>query len=129
MISKRQTKCSGRLFAVCVEKDLELQLLERKCTNYRGIPVISVPGKVYAKCLEKKCREIAEPKLTDAQCGFRPGRSTMDQIFALQQIFEKSWEYAKRSMHVLLILKKHMIAFLETNFGRCCCSMALMASY
>ena len=35
----------------------------------------------------------------------------------------------KRSMHVLFILKKHMIAFLETSFGRCCCSMALMASY
>ena len=34
----------------------------------------------------------------------------------------------KRSMHVLLILKKHMIAFLETSFGRCCCSMALMAN-
>ena len=68
---------------------------QRKCTNYRGISFISVPGKVYAKCLEKKCREIVEPKLTDAQCGFRPGRSTMEQIFALQQIFEKSWEYAK----------------------------------
>ena len=55
---------------------------KRKCTNYRGISLISVPGKVYAKCLEKKCREIVEPKLTDALCGFRPDRSTMDQIFA-----------------------------------------------
>ena len=63
---------------------------KRKCTNYRGISLISVPGKVYAKCLEKKYHEIVESKLTDAQCGFRPGRSTMDQIFALQQIFEKS---------------------------------------
>ena len=52
--------------------------------------VSRLPVKVYAKC-----SEIVEPKLTDAQCGFCPGRSTMDQIFALQQIFEKSWEYAK----------------------------------
>ena len=68
---------------------------KRKCTNYRGISLISVPGKVYAKCLKKKCREIFEPKLTDAQCGFCPGPSTTDPIFALQQIIEKSWEYAK----------------------------------
>ena len=68
---------------------------KRKCTNHRGIYLISVPGKVYAKRLEKKCREIVEPKLTNAPCGFCPGRSTTDQIFAVQQIFEKSWEYAK----------------------------------
>ena len=68
---------------------------ERKRSNYRGISLISVSGKVYAKCLRKKCCEIVEPKLTDAQCGFRPGRSTMNQIFALQKILEKSWEYAK----------------------------------
>ena len=30
-----------------------------------------------------------------AQGGFRLGRSTVDQKFALQQIFKKSWEYAK----------------------------------
>ena len=68
---------------------------KRKCTHYRGISLISVPGKVNSECLEKNCREIVESKLTDAQCGFRPGRSTRDQVFALQQIFEKSWEYAK----------------------------------
>ena len=61
---------------------------------------------VYAKCLEKKCREIVEPKLTDAQCGFRLGRNTMDQIFALQQIFEKSWEYAKKINALFVNLEK-----------------------
>ena len=79
---------------------------KRKCTNYRDISLISVPGKVYAKCLEKKCREIVEPKLTDAQCGFRPGGSTMDQIFALLQIFEKSWEYAKEVNACFVDLEK-----------------------
>jgi len=47
------------------------------------------------KYLEKRCREIIEAKLNDTQYGFRPGRSTTDQIFTLKQIFKKSWEHAK----------------------------------
>ena len=35
---------------------------------------------VVAKCLQKRFREIIESKLNDAQCGFRPGRSTADHI-------------------------------------------------
>ena len=50
---------------------------------------------MYIKCIEKRCLEINKPKLEDTQCGFRPGRSTAEEIFTLQQIFEKSWEYAK----------------------------------
>ena len=65
------------------------------CTNYRGMSLLCLPGKVYAKCLERKCREIVESKLEDGQCGFRPGRSTTDQIFTLKQLFEKFWEYGK----------------------------------
>ena len=53
----------------------------QQCTNYRGISLLSLPGKVYAKCLEKICREIVESKLED--------------IFTLKQILEKSWEYGK----------------------------------
>ena len=63
----------------------------KQCTNCKEISLFSLPGKVYAKCLEKKCREIVESKLKDGQCGFRPGCSTTDQIFTLKQIFEKSW--------------------------------------
>ena len=74
---------------------------KRKCNNCRGVSLISVPGKVFAKC-----REIVEPKLTDAKCGFCPGQSTMDQIFALQQIFEKSWEYAKEVNACFVDLEK-----------------------
>ena len=66
-----------------------------QCTNYRKISLPSLPGKVYAKCLERKCREIVESKLEDGQCGFRPGRGTTNQIFTLKQIFEKSGEYGK----------------------------------
>ena len=62
----------------------------KQCTNYRGISLLSLPGKAYTKCLKKKCREIVDSKLEDGQCGFRPGRSTTDQIFTLKQLFEKS---------------------------------------
>ena len=47
-----------------------------------------------------------ESKLEDGQCGFRPGRSTMDQIFTLKQIFEKSWEYGKDLFTCFVDLEK-----------------------
>ena len=68
---------------------------KKKCTNYRGIPLLSLPLKVYAKCFEKRSRMIAKPQLQDARCGIRPGKSTIDQIFVFKQVFEKSWKYAK----------------------------------
>ena len=79
---------------------------KKKCTNYRDIFLLRFPGKVYAKCLEKRCREIVEPQLQDAQCGFYPARSTTNQIFALQQVFEKSLEYAKEVYTCFVDLEK-----------------------
>ena len=78
----------------------------KQCTNYRGISLLSLPGKVYAKCLARKCREIVESKLEDGQCGFRLGSSTTDQIFTLKQIFEKSWEYGKDLFACFVDLEK-----------------------
>ena len=79
---------------------------QKQCTNYRAISLLSLPRKVYAKCIESRCRQIAEPALEDGQCGFRPGRSTTDQIFTLKKIFEKSWEYAKDLFACFVDLEK-----------------------
>ena len=73
---------------------------KRKCTNYRGISLISVPGKVHAKCLEKKCREIVEPKLTDAQCGFRPTEAQWIRSLPSSKSLRSRGNMQKRSMHV-----------------------------
>ena len=74
---------------------------KKKCSNYKGISLLSLPGKVSAKCLEKRCCELVESELQNAQCGFRPGRSTMDQIFALHQVFENRENMPKSCIHAL----------------------------
>ena len=61
----------------------------RECSNYRGITLLNLSGKVYARVVERKCRTIVEPKIQDTQCDFRPGRRTTDQLFTLRQVFEK----------------------------------------
>ena len=99
-----------------------------ECTNYRGIFLLSLPGKVYAKCLQKRCYEIIELQLDNAQCGFRPGRSTAYQIFTLQQILRNLGSVPKTFAHVLLSLRKHTTGFLVESFGKCCGSTVSTAA-
>ena len=65
-----------------------------ECKNYRGISLMSHAGKLYERILEKRLRSKVEEKLSKNQCGFRPGRGTVDQIAALCLFLEISWEYA-----------------------------------
>jgi len=43
--------------------------------------------------LSNRLSEIVESKLSDVQSGFRPNRSTLDNIFIVRQTFEKFYEY------------------------------------
>ena len=78
----------------------------RECSNYRGITLLSLYRKVYARVLERKCRTMIEPKTQDTQCGFRPERGTTDQLFILHQVFEKAWEFAKPVYTAFIDLEK-----------------------
>ncbi|KAK0134946.1 LINE-1 reverse transcriptase [Merluccius polli] len=63
----------------------------RVCSNYRGITLLSLPGKVYSGVLERRVRRIVEPRIQEEQCGFRPGRGTVDQLYTLCRILEGAW--------------------------------------
>ncbi len=67
----------------------------RVCSNYRGITLLSLPGKVYARVLERRIRPIVEPRIQEEQCGFRPGRGTLDQLYTVSRVLECSWEFAQ----------------------------------
>nr|XP_054589525.1 RNA-directed DNA polymerase from mobile element jockey isoform X1 [Nothobranchius furzeri] len=67
----------------------------RVCSNYRGITLLSLPGKVYSKVLERRVRSIVESKIEEEQCGFRPGRGTVDQLYTLARVMEGAWEFAQ----------------------------------
>ena len=95
-------------------------------TNYHGISLLRLPGKVYAKCLEKRCHEIIERELNDTRCSFCPGRSTKHQIFTLQQILEKSMP--KTLAHVLSTSRNQTTVFLVKNFGKCYGNKVLTAA-
>ena len=46
----------------------------RKCGNYRGISLLGIPGKVFAKILNDRVRCLTENRLLEEQTGFRSGR-------------------------------------------------------
>ncbi|KAI5748494.1 hypothetical protein M8J77_026153 [Diaphorina citri] len=62
------------------------------CDNYRGISLLSVPGKVLANVLCNRLRPFIDAFIGDSQCGFRAERSTVDMIFATRQLVEKALE-------------------------------------
>uniref|UniRef100_A0A669BS49 Reverse transcriptase domain-containing protein n=1 Tax=Oreochromis niloticus TaxID=8128 RepID=A0A669BS49_ORENI len=66
----------------------------RVCSNYRGITLPSLPGKVYARVLERRVHPLVEPRIQEEQCGFRPGHGTQDQLFILSGLLESAWESA-----------------------------------
>ena len=60
-----------------------------QCKNYRGISLLSVPGKVYATVLDKRIRAITEGKVLEEQGAFQSKRSCIEQIFTVRQLGKK----------------------------------------
>ncbi|KAK3527969.1 hypothetical protein QTP86_013084 [Hemibagrus guttatus] len=67
----------------------------RVCSNYRGITLLSLPGKVYSRVLERRVRPLVEPWIQEEQCDFGPSRGTLDQLYTLHRVLEGSWEFAQ----------------------------------
>ena len=60
------------------------------CSNYRGITLLSIAGKILAReLLNRLVPTIAEDHLPETQCGFRANRGTTDMVFILRQLREQ----------------------------------------
>jgi hypothetical protein len=76
------------------------------CKNYRGITLMSHGAKIYDKVCLNRLNVKVEPQLQEEQYGFRPGRSTVDLIFALRQIMDSKWEQKLPMIMAFLDLEK-----------------------
>ena len=62
-----------------------------ECGNSRGISLLSSAGKVLARILLKRLiSTISENLLPETLCGFRTNWSTVEMVFSLRQLMEKS---------------------------------------
>ena len=58
------------------------------CNNYRGIALMSIAAKLFNRILLMRIRSILDSHLRTNQNGFRPGRSTTQQILCMRRIIE-----------------------------------------
>jgi len=76
-----------------------------KCENYRGIFFLNSAYKVFAKILLlNRLKPYVEENLGKYQCGFRKGRSTIEQLIG--QLIEKKYEYCQHIWQLFVDFKK-----------------------
>ncbi|PIK62384.1 endonuclease-reverse transcriptase [Apostichopus japonicus] len=63
------------------------------CSNWRGVTLLPVMSKIFGRVLINRLKDGVDKVLRQEQAGFRPNRSTTEQIFTLRNILEQSNEW------------------------------------
>ena len=53
------------------------------CNNYRGISLLSIVGKAFARVVLNRLQTLADRVYPESQCGFRAKRSTIDMVYCV----------------------------------------------
>ncbi|KAK6764071.1 hypothetical protein RB195_024411 [Necator americanus] len=64
-------------------------------SNYRGVFLLRVMYKVLERIILDRLIKHHEETTRDEQAGFRPGRSTVDQVFIVRRVIEIWQRYSK----------------------------------
>ena len=77
-----------------------------ECNNWRGITLLSIPGKIFCIVLLNRIKDAANKALREEQGGFRNGRSCNEQIFTIRNIIEQSIEFQRPLLINFIDFKK-----------------------
>jgi hypothetical protein len=77
-----------------------------KCENYRGISLLNSAYQVFARILLNRITSYVEENVGRYQCGFRTGRSTIEQLSVISQPIEKKYEYRQNIWQLFVDFKK-----------------------
>ncbi len=100
-----------------------------ECSSYRGINILSVPGKVHRRILTERLMEVTERKVSKGQGSFRKGRGCVDETFSMKRLVKEYLGKLKSCMQLLWILRRHMTRLTEKLCGVSCISMVWVDSY
>lgn len=78
----------------------------RQCQNYRTISLICHASKVLLRIILNRLKSKAEEIIAEEQAGFRPKRSTTEQIFNIRLLIEKHLQHQHDLYHNFIDFKK-----------------------
>ena len=81
----------------------------RYCKNYRTISLISHPSKIMLRIILNRLKGKAEELLSEQQAGFRPKRSTTEQIFNIRLLIDKHVDHHRDLYHNFSTSNRHLI--------------------
>jgi len=76
------------------------------CENCRGIAMGNAAYKILSNTIMGEIKPYIEKVMGEYKIGFRNGRSVIDNIFALQIINEKLWEYNQGVQYLFIDFRK-----------------------
>ena len=76
-----------------------------ECSNYSSISLLNTAYKILSNILFAIISPFAENIIGNYQCGFWKNRSTINQIFTLRQILEKTKEFCIETHHLFIDFK------------------------
>ena len=75
------------------------------CSNYRGMLLLNIAYKILSYILYVRLSKYTERIVGKYQFGFRKGKSTINQIFTLSPVMEKTAEYQIGVHHLFIEFK------------------------